>query len=109
MNSPEIVVWSAMLGGLATVAAFALTDELIRRSIASWRVFLFVGLVGGTSVLLTGITPFLLADVSPKLIHVLQNSMGLLSGALAVMAVLSASVPLRETVPFTFTDIVAQP
>ena len=35
MDTPELVVWSAMLEGLTTLAAFALVDALIRRSIAT--------------------------------------------------------------------------
>ncbi len=84
MNATELVVWSAMLGGLATLAAFALADALARRSLASWRAALFVGVVGAACVLLTGITTILFPGLPPKVILVLQNSMGLLSGALAL-------------------------
>lgn len=84
MNTPELIVWSAMLGGIATLAAFALADALIRRSIASWRAALFVALVGAACVLLTGITPRLFPGVSLRIVNVLQNGMGLLSGALAL-------------------------
>nr|WP_295768837.1 GGDEF domain-containing protein [Rhodoferax sp.] len=84
MKAPELVVWSAMLGGLTTLAAFALADALIRRSIASWRAFVFVALVGSACVLLTGITEFIFPSLPLKMLHVLQNSMGLLGGALAL-------------------------
>ena len=84
MNAHELIVWSAMLGGLATLAAFALADALIRRSIASWRAVWFVALVGAASVLLTGITQRLFPGISPNIVNVLQNSMGLLSGAMAL-------------------------
>ena len=73
-----------MLGGLATLAAFALADALARRSLGSWRATLFVVLVGAACVLLTGITAILFPGLPPKVVHVLQNSMGLLSGALAL-------------------------
>jgi hypothetical protein len=46
MQTSEIVIWSAMLGGLIALASFALIDALIRRSLASWRAFIFVTLTG---------------------------------------------------------------
>lgn len=84
MNAPELVVWSAMLGGLTTLAAFALADALLRRSIASWRAFVFVALVGSACVLLTSITEFIFPNLPQKMVHMLQNSMGLFGGALAL-------------------------
>ena len=80
----ETVVWSAMLGGLATLAAFALADALMRHSLAAWRAFVFVALTGTACLLLTGLTQTLFPDVPLRAVHVLQNTMGLLSGALAL-------------------------
>ena len=73
-----------MLGGLATLAAFALVDALLRRSVAAWRTFVFVALTGTACIFLTGLAQALLPDVSLRAIHVLRNSMGLFSGALAL-------------------------
>lgn len=84
METPELVVWSAMVGGLITLAAFALADALIRRSVAAWRAFVFVALTGAASVLLTGMAQTLLPALSLQIVHTLQNSMGLLTGALAL-------------------------
>lgn len=84
MDTPELVVWSAMLGGLVTLAAFALADAVIRRSIASWRAFIFVALTGTVCLLLTGLTQTLFPDLPLLVLHVLQNSLGLFSGALAL-------------------------
>jgi diguanylate cyclase (GGDEF)-like protein len=84
METPELVVWSAMLGGLVTLAAFALADAVIRRSIASWRAFVFVALTGTVCLLLTGLTQTLFPDFPLLVLHVLQNSLGLLAGALAL-------------------------
>lgn len=84
MDTSELVVWSAMLGGLTTLAAFALVDALIRRRIASWRAFVFVALTGTVCLLLTGLNRVLLPDFPLHLLHVLQNSLGLLAGALAL-------------------------
>jgi diguanylate cyclase (GGDEF)-like protein len=84
MDTSELVVWSAMMGGLATLAAFALADALIRRRIASWRAFVFVALTGTVCLLLTGLNRVLLPELPLHLLHVLQNSLGLLAGALAL-------------------------
>jgi GGDEF domain-containing protein len=84
MQTPEIVIWSAMIGGVMALASFALIDALIRRSVASWRAFLFVCLTGFAAVLLTGLPQTVFPSTHPLLIHTLQNSMGLLSGALAL-------------------------
>lgn len=84
MQTAELVIWSSMLGGLATLAAFAVADALIRRSVASWRAFVFVALTGSACVIMSGLTFTLLPDVPLRVVHVLQNSLGLLSGALAL-------------------------
>jgi GGDEF domain-containing protein len=84
MKIPELVIWSAMLGGLVALASFAAIDALIRRSIASWRAFLFVSVTGFAAVLLTGLPQTVFPSIPPLLIHILQNSMGLLGGALAL-------------------------
>lgn len=84
MQTAELVIWSSMLGGVATLAAFAMADALIRRSVASWRAFVFVALTGSACVIMSGLTFSLLPDVSLRVVHVLQNSLGLLSGALAL-------------------------
>ena len=73
-----------MLGGLATLGTFTLADALIRRSMAAWRAFIFVLLTGITCMMLTGLSHSLLGDVSPLLVHTLQNSLGLLCAALSL-------------------------
>jgi hypothetical protein len=40
MNTAELVIWSAMLGGLVAIASFALIDALIRHRVASRRIFI---------------------------------------------------------------------
>jgi GGDEF domain-containing protein len=84
MQTAELVIWSSMLGGVATLAAFAMADALMRRSIASWRAFVFVALTGSACVVMSGLTFSLLPDLPLRVVHVLQNSLGLLSGALAL-------------------------
>ena len=84
MNTTELVIWSAMLGALVTLASFAMVDALIRRSIASWRAFVFVAVTGTVCVLLTGLIQTLLPNLPQSLVHVLQNSLGPLAGALTL-------------------------
>jgi len=52
---------------------------------AAWRAFVFIVLTGAACVLLTGLTPILFPALSSQLIHVLQNSLGLFSGALSLV------------------------
>ena len=77
----EIVIWSAMLGGLVTLAAFALFDALLRQRIASWRAFSFVALTGAASVLLSGLPEVIWPQVNLQFIHFLQNSAPLTTSA----------------------------
>ncbi len=84
MDISETVVWAAMFGGLTTMAAYALIDAVMRRSIASWRAFVFVALTGAATILLTGLTNTLFPNAPLLPVHVLQNSLGLLSGALVL-------------------------
>lgn len=84
MHPSELILWSAMLGGMARLAAFALADAVIRRSIASWRAFVFVALTGAACAMLTDLAPALFPDISAQTLHLLQNSLGLFSGALAL-------------------------
>lgn len=77
----EVVIWSAMLGGLVTLAGFALVDALLRRRIASWRAFGFVVLTGAACVLLTGLPQVIWPEVSVQFIRFLQISAPLLTSA----------------------------
>ncbi len=84
MIQPELILWSAMLGGMATMAAFALADAIIRRSIASARAFAFVASTGAACIMLTGLAPELLPGTPALTLNILRNSLGLFSGALAL-------------------------
>ncbi len=84
MGILELAIWSAMLGAMMVLAAFAAVDGLMRRSIASWRAFNFVLITGTACVLQTGLLPLLIPQLSAQLLQVLQNSLGLLSGALSL-------------------------
>lgn len=84
MQASELILWSAMLGGMGTLAAFALADAVVRRSIASWRAFVFVALTGAACAMMTGLAPVLIPGITPQTVHLLQNCLGLFSGALAL-------------------------
>ncbi len=73
-----------MLGGMATMAAFALADAIIRRSIASARAFAFVASTGAACIMLTGLATELFPGMPTLTLNVLRNSLGLFSGALAL-------------------------
>jgi len=84
MQTAELVIWSAMLGGLAAIASFALIDAVIRHSVASRRTFVFVALTGSACVVMSGLPQAVFPGVGLRLFHTLQNILGLFSGALAL-------------------------
>ena len=84
VNTYEIVVWSAMLGGLMTLAATSMADVVINRNISSWRGLVFIVLTGTSCVLMTGLLEVLIPDLPTTAVRVLQSSLGPLSGALAL-------------------------
>ncbi len=84
MDTQEVVVWSAMLGGLLTLAAAFVADVMMNRSIASWRSLTFVLLTGTACMLMTGLPELLFPNLPNTLVQVLKSSLGPLSGALAL-------------------------
>lgn len=84
MDLHEIVIWAAMLGGLITLAVFALFDALLRRRVASWRALAFIVLTGSACVLLSGLIETLWPMLHSHALHVLQNSVGLITSALSL-------------------------
>lgn len=84
VNTYELVVWSAMLGGLMTLAATSMADVVINRNISSWRGLVFIVLTGTSCVLMTGLLEVLIPDLPTTAVRVLQSSLGPLSGALAL-------------------------
>ena len=84
MNPIEVVIWSAMLGGIATLTIVALADVWVNRTVAAWRGLFFIVLTGGSSIVLSGLPTYLIDDVSPVLLMVLRCSLGPLSSAVAL-------------------------
>ncbi|MBC7918445.1 MAG: GGDEF domain-containing protein [Rhodoferax sp.] len=84
MDTSEIVVWSAMLGGLLTLVVAFIADVLMNRNIASWRGLTFVILTGTSCLLMTGLPELLLPGIPSLTVQILKSSLGPLSGALAL-------------------------
>ena len=84
MSIPEIAVWSAMLGGLLTLAALALADATISRSTGSVRNLVFMLVTGSSCVLITGLPEVFFPGLSERLLMVLKGGLGPLAGAIAV-------------------------
>ena len=85
MGIPEIAVWSAMLGGLLTMAALAAVDVVISRNIAAVRALIFVLLTGTSCVLMTGVMEVFFPGLPERLLMLLKTGMGPLAGAIALV------------------------
>lgn len=84
MSISEIAVWSAMLGGLLTLAALALADVLESRSNGSIRNLLFVLVTGASCVVITGLPEVFFPGLPDRLMMVLKAGLGPMAGALAL-------------------------
>jgi diguanylate cyclase (GGDEF)-like protein len=84
METSELVVWSAMLGGLLTLVTVAVADVVIFRSVAAWRGLVFILTAGFSSVLLCGLVEHWFTLLSGTAVLVLKVSLAPLSGALAL-------------------------
>lgn len=85
MSTAEIAVWSAMLGGLLTLAALAFSDALVNRKRGALRNVVFVLVAGTACVVMTG----LLGELWPGLLPVwavqmLKGGLGPVAGAVAL-------------------------
>jgi GGDEF domain-containing protein len=84
MDTSEIVVWSAMLGGLLTLAVAFLADVLMNRNDSAWRGLAFVVLTGSSSLMATGLPELLFPQMPTIVAQILKSCLGPLSGALAL-------------------------
>jgi GGDEF domain-containing protein len=84
VNTFEIVIWSAMLGALLTMAVVAAADALRTGSLPAWRGLAFVVLTGGSAVLLTGLPEQLLGITDPRFLLPAKLGIGPMAGALAL-------------------------
>jgi len=85
MGISEIAVWSAMLGGLLTLAALALADAVISRNIGSARNLLFLLITGSSCVIITGLPEVFFPSLPERLMMVLKAGLGPLAGAIALI------------------------
>jgi GGDEF domain-containing protein len=84
MPVSEVAIWSAMLGGLFTLAGLALGDLLSNRSIAAMRNLMFVVVTGASCVVMTGLLEHFFPFLPGRLMLVLKASLGPLAGAMGL-------------------------
>ncbi|MDP3190253.1 hypothetical protein [Rhodoferax sp.] len=84
MSISEIAVWSAMLGGLLTLAALAFADVVGSRTRGSVRNLLFVLVTGASCVVITGLPEAFFPNLPKRLMMVLKVSLGPSAGAMAL-------------------------
>jgi GGDEF domain-containing protein len=84
MNISEMVIWSAMLGGLLTLTLAALADLVVHRTSASIRSLCFLLLNGSCFVLLSGLPQASFAEFPSASLMTLQLGWAPLGGALAL-------------------------
>lgn len=84
MSVSEIAVWSAMLGGLLTLAGVALADVLGNRTKGSARNLLFVVITGTSAVVMTGLPEVFWPGLPVRLMLVLKAGLGPLAGAMGL-------------------------
>lgn len=81
----EVAVWSAMLGGLLTLAALALSDALINRKRGALRNVVFVLVAGAACVVSTGLISTLKPGVVPAWTsQMFRGGLGPVASALAL-------------------------
>lgn len=85
MATSEIAVWSAMLGGLLTLAALALGDALTSRSIGAIRNLVFMLITGTSCVVITGLPEVFFPALPERLMMMLKIGLGPLAGAIALV------------------------
>ncbi len=85
MSTAEIAVWSAMLGGLLTLAALALSDVVVNRKRGTLRNVVFVLVTGAACVVMTGLPGELWPGLLPVwMVQGIKGSLGPLAGAVAL-------------------------
>ena len=84
MPIAEIAVWSAMAGGLFTLAALALADLFNGRSIGALRNLLFVSITGASCLVMTGLPEVFFPGLPERLLMVLKAGLGPAAGAMGL-------------------------
>lgn len=84
MSNTELAIWSAMLGGLLTLAVLALSDAIGNRSAGAMRNLFFVLIPGASCVVMTGMPEQLFPALSERTLMVLRASLGPAAGGIAL-------------------------
>ena len=84
MPTSELVIWSAMLGGILTILSMAVFDSLRHRTRGARYNLLFVLVTGGSCVVMTGLLELLLPHWSDRSMMVLKAGLGPTAGAMAI-------------------------
>jgi GGDEF domain-containing protein len=84
MDPKELVIWSAMLGGLLTLVTVAVADVVMHKSAASWRGLFFVVMTGTSAVLMSGLPELLFPGHPAMLFQIVKALLGPISAALAL-------------------------
>lgn len=84
MPVSEVAIWSAMLGGLLTLAGLAMGDVLGQRTTAAWRNLMFVLVTGASCVVMTGLPEHFFPFLPGRVMFVLKASLGPLAGAMGL-------------------------
>jgi GGDEF domain-containing protein len=83
VQTPETIIWAALLGSILTLAVLATVNALRHGGLAAWRGLGFVLVVGSGVVLMTGL-PDLLLGLDSAVLLPAKVSLGPLGGALAL-------------------------
>lgn len=84
MPVSEVAIWSAMLGGLLTLAGLALGDVFSHRTVAAARNLIFVVFTGASCVVMTGLMEAFFPFLPGRLMIVLKASLGPMAGAMGL-------------------------
>jgi GGDEF domain-containing protein len=84
MSSAEIIVWSAMVGGLLTLASLALIDVLLGFRWGALRNLSFLLIAGTACTLISGLPEQLHPGLDGMLLRVIKGCLGPLTGAMAL-------------------------
>lgn len=84
MPASEIAIWSAMLGGLLTLAGLALGDAIGHRTTAAVRNLMFVLVTGTSCVVMTGLPEAFFPFLPGRLMLMLKASLGPMAGAMGL-------------------------
>ncbi|QCB48333.1 hypothetical protein [Hydrogenophaga sp. PAMC20947] len=84
MSVAELVVWAGMAGAVGVLCLVALGDWLVQRTADTARGLAFISMMGGASVLMSGLPEQVWPLLDPLALLSLKATLGPMSGALAL-------------------------